>query len=210
MDFAEALIGDPGFRLGFNSGGSSASVNHLHFQCWYFDAGPGGLPIESAKSSHVATVPLSLSSVSRSVLESDKQETRGGGRGGGEGSSNGVVEVHELDGYPIRALVFHTLGKDLEAVSEVIERCVKFLLKEDTPHTMVFSTGRAFLLPRQPLQEPPFAVVPGFPEVSGEVIVTAEEDFPRITADEIFLWWQQKISVGAEHFQQIVDGCILP
>ena len=32
MDFAEALIDDPGFRLGFNSGGSSASVNHLHFQ----------------------------------------------------------------------------------------------------------------------------------------------------------------------------------
>ncbi|CAN0184570.1 unnamed protein product, partial [Ectocarpus sp. 13 AM-2016] len=23
---------DPGFRLGFNSAGSSASVNHLHFQ----------------------------------------------------------------------------------------------------------------------------------------------------------------------------------
>jgi len=32
MDFAEALRGDPGFRLGFNSAGSSASVNHLHFQ----------------------------------------------------------------------------------------------------------------------------------------------------------------------------------
>lgn len=25
----------PNFRLGFNSGGSSASVNHLHFQVWY-------------------------------------------------------------------------------------------------------------------------------------------------------------------------------
>lgn len=32
MDFAEALRVDPGFRLGFNSAGSSASVNHLHFQ----------------------------------------------------------------------------------------------------------------------------------------------------------------------------------
>ena len=34
MDFAEALIDDPGYRLGFNSGGSSASVNHLHFQVY--------------------------------------------------------------------------------------------------------------------------------------------------------------------------------
>lgn len=32
MDFSEALMSSPGFRLGFNSGGSSASVNHLHFQ----------------------------------------------------------------------------------------------------------------------------------------------------------------------------------
>ncbi|CAN0483190.1 unnamed protein product, partial [Ectocarpus sp. 12 AP-2014] len=29
IDFAEALRVDPGFRLGFNSAGSSASVNHL-------------------------------------------------------------------------------------------------------------------------------------------------------------------------------------
>lgn len=65
--------------------------------------------------------------------------------------------------------VFHTLGTDLEAVGEVIERCVDFLVEENTPHTIVFSTGRAFLLPRQHLVEPPFAVVPGFPEVSGEV-----------------------------------------
>lgn len=65
--------------------------------------------------------------------------------------------------------VFHTLGTDLEAVGEVIEKCVNFLVEENTPHTIVFSTGRAFLLPRQHLEEPPFAVVPGFPEVSGEV-----------------------------------------
>lgn len=32
IDFAEALRGDPGYRLGFNSAGSSASVNHLHIQ----------------------------------------------------------------------------------------------------------------------------------------------------------------------------------
>lgn len=61
------------------------------------------------------------------------------------------------------------MGTDLEAVGEVIEKCVNFLVEENTPHTIVFSTGRAFLLPRRHLEEPPFAVVPGFPEVSGEV-----------------------------------------
>lgn len=41
MDFAEALRNEPGFRLGFNSGGSSASVNHLHFQVNRFELGVG-------------------------------------------------------------------------------------------------------------------------------------------------------------------------
>ncbi|CAN0041066.1 unnamed protein product [Pylaiella littoralis] len=181
MDFAEALRVDPGFRLGFNSAGSSASVNHLHFQCWYFDAGPGGLPIEASKTVHAATVPL-------------------------RGSD--AVEVHTLAGYPIRTLVFYTLGKDLEAVGEVIERCINYLVEENTPHTIVFSTGRAFLLPRQHLEEPPFAAVPGFPEVSGEVIVTKKEDFRIITADQIFDWWRDKISVSAEHFGRITGGCL--
>lgn len=70
------------------------------------------------------------------------------------------------------------MGTDLEAVGEVIERCVDFLVEENTPHTLVFSTGRAFLLPRQHLEEPPFAVVPGFPEVSGEVRMLRPESAP--------------------------------
>lgn len=197
MDFAEALRGDPGFRLGFNSAGSSASVNHLHFQvclsadvhtwanlcacplycfsgtlclsprpfhcpffflcladppprisrlwsflwcpvypphentedltpqpsppppvdqcrasppppprrvycclcslcpdtlkCWYFDAGPGGLAIEASKTVHAATIPL---------------RRRGPPAKGAESAAEGgVVEVHTLDGYPIRTLV---------------------------------------------------------------------------------------------------------
>ncbi|CAM9659772.1 unnamed protein product, partial [Ectocarpus sp. 8 AP-2014] len=32
--------------------------------CWYFDAGPGGLAIESSKTRHLATVPLPRSSFS--------------------------------------------------------------------------------------------------------------------------------------------------
>lgn len=48
MDFAEALRGDPGFRLGFNSAGSSASVNHLHFQVCL--SAMRGLPLARACS----------------------------------------------------------------------------------------------------------------------------------------------------------------
>ncbi|CBJ28200.1 conserved unknown protein [Ectocarpus siliculosus] len=196
IDFAEALRVDPGFRLGFNSAGSSASVNHLHFQCWYFDAGPGGLAIESSKTRHLATVPLPRSSFSppaEGENAADKEDS---------------LEVHVLQGYPIRALVFHTLGKDLEAAGEAIEKCVSFLVEENTPHTVVFSTGRVFVLPRQHLEEPPFAVVPGFPEVSGEVIVTREDDFHTITADQIYEWWRDKVAVDSEHFDRITDGCL--
>ncbi|CAB1098339.1 unnamed protein product [Ectocarpus sp. CCAP 1310/34] len=199
IDFAEALRVDPGFRLGFNSAGSSASVNHLHFQaagCWYFDAGPRGLAIESSKTRHLATVPLSRASFSPSA------------KGENAADKEDSLEVHVLQGYPIRALVFHTLGKDLEAAGEAIEKCVSFLVEENTPHTVVFSTGRVFVLPRQHLEEPPFAVVPGFPEVSGEVIVTREDDFHTITADQIYEWWRDKVAVDSEHFDRITDGCL--
>lgn len=65
--------------------------------------------------------------------------------------------------------VYSTLGKDLLAAGAAIGKCIEFLLQEEIPHTMLFSQGRAFLLPRQPLIKPPFAAVIGFPEVSGEV-----------------------------------------
>ncbi|CAM9605342.1 unnamed protein product [Scytosiphon promiscuus] len=210
MDFAEELMVDPGFRLGFNSAGSSASVNHLHFQCWHFDAGPNGLPIETSASTHLATLPLPR----RRGISPVPTGERGLGEEGGSAAASlaaeehELLEIHTLSGYPIRTLVFHTLGKDLEAVGEVMERCVSFLVEENIPHTVVFSTGRAFLLPRQHLVEPPFAVVPGFPEVSGEIIVTKEEDFRTITADQVYEWWTDKVGVSAVDFDRIVAGCV--
>lgn len=41
-----------------------------------------------------------------------------------------------------------------------------------------------------------------------KVIITAEEDYPRLTGDDIFNWWHDKISVDADHFESIVNGCL--
>lgn len=41
-----------------------------------------------------------------------------------------------------------------------------------------------------------------------KIIVTKEEDFRTITADQIFEWWRDKIGVSADHFDRIADGCL--
>lgn len=64
--------------------------------------------------------------------------------------------------------------------------------------------GRLFLVVK-PSNSPPNDVLRAN---SPKVIVTAEEDFPRITADDVYRWWQEKISVGAEQFGQITRACL--
>lgn len=41
-----------------------------------------------------------------------------------------------------------------------------------------------------------------------QIIVTKEEDFRTITADEVFDWWRDKISVSAAQFDRVVDACL--
>lgn len=41
-----------------------------------------------------------------------------------------------------------------------------------------------------------------------QIIVTQEEDFRTITADQVFDWWRHKIGVSAERFDRIADACL--
>lgn len=41
-----------------------------------------------------------------------------------------------------------------------------------------------------------------------KVIVTREDDFHTITADQIYEWWRDKVAVDSEHFDRITDGCL--
>jgi len=42
----------------------------------------------------------------------------------------------------------------------------------------------------------------------GQIIVTKEEDFRTITADQVYEWWRDKIGVSAEQFDRLVNGCL--
>ncbi|CAM9511634.1 unnamed protein product [Choristocarpus tenellus] len=172
LDFAEGLetSSPPSssprpLRMGYNGMGSSASVNHLHFQGWTFDSSPTGfLPIELAETRLLATLACAAPPPSDlpDVLEME----------GGEASNlREEMEVHALVGYPIRGLVYHVSRHDLQEVGAIIAACVDHLVARGTTHTMLLSTGRVFVLPRKPLKPLPFSAVPGFPELSGEVRV---------------------------------------
>ena len=41
-----------------------------------------------------------------------------------------------------------------------------------------------------------------------QIIVTSEEDYAKLTADEIYSFWHEKIAVDAQDFDRIVDACM--
>lgn len=41
-----------------------------------------------------------------------------------------------------------------------------------------------------------------------QVIITSESDFPKVTADTVFHFWRDHISVSEERFGQIAKACL--
>ena len=118
-------------RVGFNSGGGGASVNHLHFQIWR-PAG-GILPVEYAAT--LASRPL---------------------RDGAGG-----VRISELaDGYPVRGFVLDGVRRSeaaREAAARAVSRCAArlaagsfpFPSSPALPFNLVLTGDRIFFWPRQ-------------------------------------------------------------
>ena len=154
------------FRMGFNGLGGFASVNHMHFQGYFFlehglpGQGQRGLPVEAAKTSLL--------------------------------SSTASHSIAELKGYPVPGLVFSTalsMAADDEArevFSRAVMACVQHLLDANIPHNLLLSPHREgnkpgfriFVLPQRSfVRTDPYEIGPAFPEISGFMIVKREEEF---------------------------------
>jgi len=151
--------------MGFNGLGGFASVNHMHFQGFFFlehglpGRGERGLPVESSKTSLL--------------------------------SSTGSHSVAELKGYPVPGLVFSTRA-DLAAeearglFSGAVMGCVQHLLEANIPHNLLLSPRgedgqpgfRVFVLPQRSfVRTDSYQIGPAFPEISGFMIVKREEEY---------------------------------
>eukprot|EP01062_Namystynia_karyoxenos_P050908 TRINITY_DN39754_c0_g1_i1.p1 TRINITY_DN39754_c0_g1~~TRINITY_DN39754_c0_g1_i1.p1 ORF type:complete len:454 (+),score=112.02 TRINITY_DN39754_c0_g1_i1:70-1362(+) len=176
----------PAVRVGFNSLAAGASVNHLHWQFWRPPAAQGSegeLPIEGA-----AVAPL----------------------GGGAPS-----EWHELQGYPLRALALSgaLLPCCRAEAAAALGRCAAGLVELGIPFNMLLSprTGSAYVVPRRPTS--PVTMLrgllpPGFPEVSGEVIVTDPEVFADLSGEELLAHYRGALSLPADEFAAARAACV--
>lgn len=116
---------NPYFRVGFNSLGAYATINHLHFQAYYLAA---PMPIERAP-----TEPLHA--MNKKSL-------------GGKGKDGCKVRVLKITNYPVRALVFEA-GSSLSELASKVGTACEWLTEQNIPHNVLIVDrgARIFLIP---------------------------------------------------------------
>lgn len=162
-------VGNPYLRVGFNSLGAFATINHLHFQAYYLAA---PLPCERAP-----TRPLPL-------------ECSGSAGAGGDADSHPVA-ISLLDDYPVRGWVVE--GPSLAGMAQVVGEASLALQAANIPHNVLIADcgSRVFLWPqayaeRQARGLVPEALLdvgvnPAIWEISGHMVLKRAGDYEAFT-----------------------------
>ncbi|CAA3015343.1 GDP-L-galactose phosphorylase 1-like [Olea europaea subsp. europaea] len=176
---------DPAFRVGYNSLGAFATINHLHFQAYYL-ALP--LPIEKAPTCRLMII---------------KEPTDTG------------VSVSKLLDYPVSGLVFEgecTLHNLSDAVAN---SCVFLQNSNIPFNVLIADCGRRiFLLPqcyakKQALGEVgqellDTQVNPAVWEISGHIVLKRKKDYDE--ASEQYAWsLLSEVSLSEKRFQELTQ-----
>ncbi|CAA6660362.1 unnamed protein product [Spirodela intermedia] len=181
-----AEAGSPYFRLGYNSLGAFATINHLHFQAYYLSV---PFPVEKAPTKKIA-------------------RTKGGPTKGG-------VQVSSLMSYPVRGLVFEG-GSDLQALSDLVSNVCVFLQENNTPFNVLISDSgkRIFVFPqcyaeKQALGEVSQELLetqvnPAAWEISGHMVLKRRKDYDD--ASEDYAWrLLAEVSLSEERFKEVQE-----
>eukprot|EP00257_Ricinus_communis_P023020 XP_015582899.1 GDP-L-galactose phosphorylase 1 [Ricinus communis] len=179
---------DPFFRVGYNSLGAFATINHLHFQAYYLAA---TFLVEKAPSKKIMIV---------------------------EGSEGRGVIVSQLLNYPVRGLVFEGGNTMQDLSDSVASSCIYLQNNNVAFNVLIAECGRrVFLFPqcyaeKQALGEVSqelldIQVNPAVWEISGHIVLKRRKDFED--ASEISAWrLLAEVSLSEERFKE-VKACIL-
>ncbi|KAI3910404.1 hypothetical protein MKX01_034798 [Papaver californicum] len=174
---------NPFFRLGFNSLGAFATINHLHFQAYYLSM---PFPVEKAPTQKITMA---------------------------NGLPDNGVTISELLNYPVRALVFeggNTL-KDLSDVAS--NACIFLQENNIPYNVLISDCGnRTFLFPqcyaeKQALGEVSQELLdtqvnPAVWEISGHIVLKRKNDYDD--ASENYAWrLLAEVSLSEERFQEV-------
>lgn len=183
---------NPYFRVGYNSLGAYATINHLHFQAYFLTA---PFAIERAP-----TAPLA-------------------GSGGKRRRCCGDVTVHRLARYPVRALVFE-VGDRLKELGEAVGAAALALQAANVPFNLLITDrgARVFLIPQcfaskaaqgtLPESVLETGINPAAFEIAGHLLYKRREDYEAATQESAWELLSQA-SLEEGDFNALVEQ-ILP
>ena len=181
---------NPYFRVGYNSMGAYATINHLHFQAYYLTA---PFPIERAPTAPLPGI-------------TKRRRWRG-------------VAAHRTARFPVRALVFE-VGASLEEMAAAVGAAAEALQAADVPFNVLIADrgARVFLIPQRfaaavargdvPDDLLETGINPAVFEIAGHLLYKRPEDYDAASQDTA---WRllEHASLSEDDFAALVER-ILP
>lgn len=174
---------DPFFRVGYNSLGAFATINHLHFQAYYLAA---SFPVEKAPTRRIMTM---------------------------KGREDKGVIISQLLNYPVRGLVFEGGNTIQDLSDSVASSCIFLQNNNIPFNVLIADCGRRiFLFPQcyaekqargEAIQELLNTQVnPAVWEISGHIVLKRQEDFDD--ASETRAWRiLAEVSLSNKRFNEV-------
>ncbi len=161
--------------LGFNSRGSWASINHLHFQCVYYEnltgaSNQNSLPVLRWRTEILFNLP--------------------------------GIQVERLVGYPIRGVALR--GADQSRLASAAFSFVAALQASNTPHVVLIARDRVVVFPKTRERGTLSPTGVGFFEASGEIFLGERDTFEQAD-EQIIERELAISSLGAEEFDGLVS-----
>ncbi|GLC43999.1 hypothetical protein PLESTB_000218400 [Pleodorina starrii] len=223
LQFAREL-GSPHFRVGYNSLGAYATINHLHFQSYYLAA---TLPCEVAPTAPLPgplaapPVPPSAPTVAAAAVSLPRKRQYDELMCGGAAAA--AVRVSRLQGYPVNAFVVEAGGGaaaagGIEAVAAVVSAAAERLQAVSQPFNLLMSDAgrRVFIFPqcfaeRQAAGDMPPELIdtgvnPAAFEIAGHLLLKRAQDFEG-ASEELACRLLSQASLPEERFMAVARMC---
>lgn len=178
-----AEAASPYFRLGYNSLGAFATINHLHFQAYYLTV---PFPVEKAATQRI---PLA------------------------EGGIKSGVKVSKLMNYPVRGLVFEEGNTLNDLANVVSSACIWLQDNNVPCNVLISDSGRKiFLFPQCYAEKQALGDVsqelldtqvnPAVWEISGHIVLKRRDDYEE--ASEASAWrLLAVVSLSEARFEEV-------
>ncbi|KAG9129762.1 hypothetical protein Leryth_015460 [Lithospermum erythrorhizon] len=174
---------DPYFRVGYNSLGAFATINHLHFQAYYLSV---PFPVEKAPTCRILTRI---------------------------GLNNAELTVSQLLNYPVRGFVFEGGWKLQDLADFVASTCIYFQNNNIPFNVLITDCGKKIFVflqcyaEKQALGEVSQELLatqvnPAVWEISGHIVLKRRKDYDD--ASEDYVWrLLSEVSMTEERFKEV-------